>query len=540
MNSKKRIWLKLPISFAAGLLLGMTQITPYLSIITPVILVLPFTFLLGDNNHQRKYLPSLLLAFCFYLGFIGLDSLWTINFGFSKMTKLIIGNTSLFTIFTIPALSAKKYLPDAKLLIGGLAIFGWVTLEVLHQSWDLAFPLHSLGTTLVEYPSLTGIYRFIGATGGTICLLTISFLITLLINSNRPIPTRSKITLGATIVLVIIGAFLLSLRDGSLLLNSEEKRIAILHPNLDVRAERQSMNQAETVNYYLDLINRSISRTDSIDYIVAPENVILDGGWVDDIQANSPKEGLRTIQSRLPGNKLECYIGAIVYKDVTDLPRTAIDNRTSDGRHYFHAYNVILKITREYIDIAHIKERLVPFEEFLPYPSLLGQSDQRVGNIGFYLNRGGYINNDQLETNGGIGHLICYESAFSFEVAQKVLSKNFKILTAHLNEGWYDSYVGARKFDLNAAVRAIETQRYVLKSSNRGISSAFDYRGRPISAQHSKEVDVLLVSAMTISQNSWYVKFGHYFIPRATVAIFFSLIMWFFYAAYKASKRQAA
>ncbi|MEM8584551.1 MAG: nitrilase-related carbon-nitrogen hydrolase [Bacteroidota bacterium] len=501
----------------SGGALGLTQSIPFLSIVSWVATIPLFYFLAKDEPRKNSLLYGLLGLLSFCIGFTISDTVWTINFGLLKFIKLGTANACALCITLTPALLSSNYLPSKRTLTYSLAISGWASLEILNQSWPLAYPLHSIGTTLSEYPSLVNWYEITGTIGGTILLLCLSAVSA---DAIYRIGIKAKKYTPYHLAPIAIWVFLAL--GSSLSTNSStqdtKQSFAILHPNLDVRGERREFTQSETVSHYLDLISQQDQRADNI---IAPENVILDGGFIEDIQSGNINRDLSTVQTKLGELNATLYIGSFVYQDVTDLPQRSEDNATPDGKHFFRAFNVILEISASEVRIAHLKDRLVPFEEFVPFPNLLSNISKPVGGMGFYLSKDRFLTNGQIEKTEGPGHLICYESAFSFEVAKRVNEKAFNLLTVHLNEGWYDSFVGARKFNLQGVARAIETNRYVIRSSNRGITSAIDNNGNILESTHKKEADVLFINAAILSNQTWFVKTGHSLIPK--LLLFLSL-----------------
>ncbi|MEL7122332.1 MAG: nitrilase-related carbon-nitrogen hydrolase [Bacteroidota bacterium] len=514
------------LAVANGMILGLTQVIPTLSILAIIALVPFFVILIqGIKVKRRLGLTGFALLSCFFMGFTVVDSFWMHKFGIDKIIGIAIINALLYATFLLPALLSSIYLEHKKLLTIGLAILGWSSLEVLHQTWLLAFPLHSLGTSLAEYPALFLWFRATGAIGGTIWILLFAVLLADVFMSWKTTRTwypEYHLPVG----MVLLGLLIFSIFQDKLIIpEASSSSVAIVHPDLEVRTERQSMTSVQTIQYYIDLMDQFIKEVDSVDYILAPENVILDGGFIEDIQSGNHNQAISLLKGYLSGANTVLYIGAFIYKDVTNNPRRAGDNLAQDGEHYFRAYNVTLEISKEAVRIAHVKDRLVPFEEFIPFPSLLSSLTSTVGGFKFYLSKDHYLKNDRLERTSATGHLICYESAFSFEVAKRVAEKDFNILTVQLNEGWYDGYTGPRKFALHATARAIETGRCVIRSSNRGISSAVNSVGQSICIEKDKNPSVLFVKINPNTKDTWFVRVGYRIVPFSINLLFVGSII---------------
>ena len=76
---------------------------------------------------------------------------------------------------------------------------------------------------------------------------------------------------------------------------------------------------------------------------------------------------------------------------------------------------------------------------------------------------------------------ICYESIFADEVRQFVLG-GAEVLVNISNDGWYgDSSAPWQHLNM-VRMRAIENHRWVLRSTNTGVTSAIDPWGRVVAA----------------------------------------------------------
>ncbi|MBK1695486.1 apolipoprotein N-acyltransferase [Chromatium weissei] len=147
---------------------------------------------------------------------------------------------------------------------------------------------------------------------------------------------------------------------------------------------------------------------------------------------------------------------------------------TETGRYY----NGLLSIgSREDL---YTKRHLVPFGEFMPLQNWLtslidwfeipmanfsrGDSARPLLNVGAW--------------QAGVS--ICYEDAFSNEVAQALPEAQFLINVS--NDAWFgDSFAPHQHLQI-ARFRALETGRFLLRATNTGISAVIDERGRIIAS----------------------------------------------------------
>ena len=73
--------------------------------------------------------------------------------------------------------------------------------------------------------------------------------------------------------------------------------------------------------------------------------------------------------------------------------------------------------------------------------------------------------------------LICYEIIFT-ELTQN--NKNVNFILNISEDGWFGNSIGPYQHFSKAIFRAIESDSYVLRSANKGISAFINNKGKPI------------------------------------------------------------
>ena len=143
--------------------------------------------------------------------------------------------------------------------------------------------------------------------------------------------------------------------------------------------------------------------------------------------------------------------------------------REPGGRYY----NGLLSIGGE--EDLYAKRHLVPFGEFMPFKAWLGplvklfevpMSDFSAGGAG-----------ESLLQVGGlpVGASICYEDVFAEEVIRALPQAAYLINVS--NDAWFgDSLAPWQHLEI-ARMRALETGRPLVRSTNTGISAVIDHRG---------------------------------------------------------------
>lgn len=121
------------------------------------------------------------------------------------------------------------------------------------------------------------------------------------------------------------------------------------------------------------------------------------------------------------------------------------------------------------------KIHLVPWGEYIPFKDYFSFADKLTEGVG-NMDRGSSRN---VFSTGGhsYGVFVCYESIFGDEVRQFALN-NAEVLVNISDDGWYGD-TGAPWQHLNMArMRAIENRRWILRSTNTGITTAINPQGQ--------------------------------------------------------------
>ncbi len=154
------------------------------------------------------------------------------------------------------------------------------------------------------------------------------------------------------------------------------------------------------------------------------------------------------------------------------------------------------------------KVHLVPFGEYLPFPSLFsfaGGLAKEVGEFGRGASR------EPLDAAGArLGVFICYESVFPDEVRQ-FADHGAQVFVNISNDGWYGDS-GAYAQHLNQTrMRAIENNRWLLSATNTGVTASIDPWGRVVAKIPRNERTALLAPYALTSVTTFYTRHGDWF-----------------------------
>ena len=170
------------------------------------------------------------------------------------------------------------------------------------------------------------------------------------------------------------------------------------------------------------------------------------------------------------------------------------------------------------------KVHLVPFGEYLPFPSLFSFAGGLTREVGQFergksrqpLNAGG----EQL------GIFICYESIFPDQSADL----GAQVFVNISNDGWYGDS-GAYAQHLNQTrMRAIENDRWLLSATDTGVTAAIDPWGR-IAARIARKERTALVAPYALNPvTTFYTRHGDWFAVACAIISMGALVERFIFA----------
>jgi apolipoprotein N-acyltransferase len=154
------------------------------------------------------------------------------------------------------------------------------------------------------------------------------------------------------------------------------------------------------------------------------------------------------------------------------------------------------------------KVNLVPFGEFVPWPfgSLATHISTETGDF----EAGKQVIVSPISGGHTVGTFICYESVFP-NFIRKFASLGAEVLINISNDGWFGESAAREQHLEIVRMRAVENRRWILRSTNDGISATIDSAGRlrgtlPPFAEATSYSGFNYVSSKTV-----YTRFGDWF-----------------------------
>lgn len=163
------------------------------------------------------------------------------------------------------------------------------------------------------------------------------------------------------------------------------------------------------------------------------------------------------------------------------------------------------------------KRHLVPFGEFIPFRIWLGpladafevpMSDFSSGDAPRPLLRVG----DHLA-----GVSICYEDVFPAEVREALPDAAYLINVS--NDAWFGDSLASHQHLEMARMRALENERWLVRSTNTGISAILDHRGRKVGDVPSFERGAFTAQVQPRVGATPFVHLSNWFAIGAAIAM---------------------
>jgi apolipoprotein N-acyltransferase len=154
------------------------------------------------------------------------------------------------------------------------------------------------------------------------------------------------------------------------------------------------------------------------------------------------------------------------------------------------------------------KRHLVPFGEFFPVPRMV-RAWLRMMNLPYSDIARGQALQAPLRAHGvALAPTICYEDAYGAE--QLPFLPESGLLVNVSNDAWFGDTIAPHQHLQMARMRALETGRYLLRSTNTGVTAIIDEKGRLVSTAPQFEPFVLSAEVQPLSGATPYVMTGDY------------------------------
>ena len=163
-------------------------------------------------------------------------------------------------------------------------------------------------------------------------------------------------------------------------------------------------------------------------------------------------------------------------------------------------YNSMLIVNNNFDIIkSYNKRKLVPFGEFLPFDNLLKKLGFKKITEGYESFLKGRDDNNLILGELNILPLICYEVIFT-DLIQKS-DANTNLIVNISEDAWFGKSIGPDQHFAKSIFRAIESNTFFLRSTNKGVSAIIDNKGNIIKQLNRNEAGNIEFEVPLIKSN---------------------------------------
>ncbi|HXT70875.1 MAG TPA: apolipoprotein N-acyltransferase [Vicinamibacterales bacterium] len=364
-----------------------------------------------------------------------------------------------------------------------LAPLFWVATEWLRAWLGADFPWVLLGSSqtgvlpIVQFASLTGVYGI-----SALVVLVSSAAAALALGTDRRTVIRAAVTAITLVTIATWGAWRLG--RSPLTSSGTPVRVGLLQGNVPQEAKSDPAYRDAITDRYVSLSRDAIGA--GAELVIWPE---ASTPFYFDIESNlaAPVRRLAA-ESRVP---------FVIGTDEFERGRNGSPDRY---------YNTAVLVGATGQTMANYRKiRLVPFGEYVPFKKLLffvgplieAVSDFSAGTTPTIFDAGGRK----------FSVAICYEAVYA-GMARAFVESGSQLLTTITNDAWFGRSSAAFQHFDQAALRAVEQGRYLVRAANTGFSGAVDPYGRVLAKSALFETTSLTVDVRLLTDRTLYSRIG--------------------------------
>lgn len=259
-------------------------------------------------------------------------------------------------------------------------------------------------------------------------------------------------------------------------LSAPTQTVAVIQGNITVREKHDVKYFVRNVQRYVEL-SQSVPDPEAL--IIWPETVVTD--WISTEVRNVSEE------PHLPNLGRPTLLGALTYETQERTFNSALGIR-ADGSLTEPYHKLILMPYGEY----------VPFSKTFPWMLDLAHMPQEF-------TAGAEPKVLDLTPTLKAAPLICYEDVVP-SLAREATLKGAQLLVNLTNDAWFGDTAAPYQHHALATLRAVENRRYLVRSTNTGLTAVVDPAGRTASQLPVYSEGTLLDQVNLISELSPYTK----------------------------------
>lgn len=372
----------------------------------------------------------------------------------------------------------------------------WAAVEYARTFLLTGFPWNLIATALIDYPSLIQIDRFAGPYFVGALILIPSTVAAWWI-TQRPLAIARVVVGGATGILLLVwwGTGLVATKLIARPNAATPVTAALLQPNI---TQEMRWDEQNVLTIYQRMIDMTVAAAEKgAKVIVWPESTVP----LSYTSTPAFREAIEDLSRRYD---VDIILGSVA----TDPARP--------NRLWNSAFLASGGTTIGHYD----KIRLVPFGEYVPLRKVLFFAEKLVHAVGEFE----FGNNDKpLAGKLQYGPAICYEIVYP-QITRAQIRNGANVLVTITNDAWYDGTSAPEQHLAQARLRAIEGDRYLLRSGTTGISAFIDPTGRVIESIPMGREGTIFAKFQPRTASTPYVRFGDWFAWGAIAVVLIGLI----------------
>ncbi len=348
----------------------------------------------------------------------------------------------------------------------------WALSEWLRAWLFTGFPWLNLGYSQLESP-LVGFAPVVGVYGLGFITALCAGLVALLVTVSG----RWRLVPALLLPLTGLGGWGLN-QHAWTQAAGEPLTATLVQGNIPQELKWRPEEQRETLDRYVELTREHVDS----DLVVWPETAIP--AFYDQMETDF----LVPLRERMQAQGVSL---------VTGIP--VLD------REHWHYYNSIISLDQP--GAFYYKVHLVPFGEYLPLRDWLAGvlSFLPVPQADFSAGR---VDQPLLKAAGyPVGTSICYEIAFGEQLIHALPEAALLINVS--NDAWFGDSLAPHQHQEMARMRARETERYVLRATNTGISAIIDNHGDIVARSGQFETATVTARVEPRKGATPYVRWGN-------------------------------
>ncbi len=360
----------------------------------------------------------------------------------------------------------------------------WVLLEWLRSWLFSGFPWLGLGYAFIDSP-LAGWAPVFGVFGVTAAAAFAATALCILALPRTPAPQR--IAAAALLVLLCVAPMLLS-RIAWTQASGEPFPVAVVQGAVPQDQKWQASNREATITRYSELTAQSWGAR----LIVWPEAALP-------LLANDLTDYLDALQAAGRAHHADFAVGLVNYD-----PRT---------RGYYNG----IRVLSDAGDGWYYKRHLVPFGEYFPVPAFV-RSWMRLMSLPYDDFTAGGARQPTLHAAGqALGLTICYEDAFGS--SQLASLRTATLLINVTNNAWFGDSTAPHQHLQISRMRALEAGRFLIRSTNDGITAVIGPHGAVVARLPQFEEAVLHAEVLPLTGLTPYARFGNTPVVQGALAL---------------------